>query len=98
MIDKEFLYYSALVRNLSEKTIRREFLDNHHLRSSDYHVDHMLSIKEGFNQSVPPEILSDIANLKIIPKSENLSKGSNSSITFSELLEIIAEREYEFED
>jgi|TARA_B100001059_G_C17794817_1_gene562397 hypothetical protein len=94
---KEWLFYSYQVRNLTEKTIRREFLDNSNLRSKDFHCDHKLSILEGFKQGVPVEIMADICNLEIIPKTENLKKGSKSSITFNELLEEISQREYDLD-
>jgi hypothetical protein len=98
MIDKDFLYFSAIVRQLTEQTLKREFLDNGHLRSKDFHCDHKLSIKEGYKQNVPVEILADICNLEIIDGKQNLAKGSKSSITFQDLLEEISEREYYLED
>lgn len=52
-----------------------------------YHLDHMLSITDGFRQQVPIHIIGGIHNLKFIPALENISKGGDSSITLEELLE-----------
>jgi len=50
-----------------------------------YHLDHKFSIFEGFKQGVDPELIGNITNLEFIPWEENLSKGSNCSITLEEL-------------
>jgi len=50
-----------------------------------YHLDHKFSIFEGFKQGVEPEIIGGISNLEFIPWEDNLSKGSDCSITLEEL-------------
>jgi hypothetical protein len=89
----KFLLYCENVRKLSEKNFRRYYVDNKELRGNEYHLDHKLSILEGFTKGIPEEIIADIANLEIIKKGDNLRKGSKSSITFDELLDIIVERD-----
>ena len=52
-----------------------------------YHVDHMYSVKNGFLNNVPPEIISSYVNLTMLPYSENSSKSMNNSHTIEELQE-----------
>jgi hypothetical protein len=47
--------------------------------------DHMLSVREGFNNGVDPKLLSHPANCKLMAHTDNISKNKNSSITESEL-------------
>lgn len=54
-------------------------------RSRDLHLDHIYSINEGFKNSVPPEIIGHWTNLRLIPKKENSSKGSNCHKTKEQL-------------
>lgn len=54
-----------------------------------YHLDHKFSIKSGFENSVPPEIIGSIHNLEMIPGKQNVSKGANNSITLGQLLAMI---------
>jgi hypothetical protein len=89
-----FLFYSNLVRKLTEKTFKKEYIENKLLRGKGWVLDHKLSIKECFEQGVPPNMASHVCNLEMMPEKENLSKGSKSSITFQELLEEINENEY----
>jgi hypothetical protein len=55
-------------------------------RSSDYHLDHIFSIFEGFTWNVKPCIIGSSINLRIITAKENLQKQRNSSITLESLL------------
>lgn len=41
----------------------------------DHHVDHIFSIYAGWLSGRPIEEIADIANLRIIPKEQNLRKG-----------------------
>lgn len=52
--------------------------------------DHMYSVKDGFENNVPPELLSHPANCRLIIHNENSSKNRNSCITLDELKERIA--------
>lgn len=52
--------------------------------------DHMYSVKDGFENDVPPELLAHPANCKLVIHSENSSKNRNSCITLDELKERIA--------
>lgn len=89
----KYLLYTEKVRKLSEETFRKEWLENKHLRGKDWHLEHKLSIKECYDSNVPVEMASHICNLEVVPKEYNLSKGSKSSITFTELIEMVTEYE-----
>lgn len=41
-----------------------------------YHLDHIVSIDEGFRSQIPPEIIGHISNLQFIPWKENIRKGN----------------------
>lgn len=92
----EYLLYEEKVRKLSEKTFREEFFEFRDYRGDVFELDHMLSIREGFEQDVPVEVMSDLANLQLISAKANRSKGGKSSLTFSELVERISDREDAF--
>ena len=56
------------------------------LDSDAYHIDHKFSIREGFEENIPPEIIGSLKNLEMIPGRKNCSKNSKCSITKEELL------------
>lgn len=58
-----------------------------------YHLDHKLSITDGFNNGILPYIIANINNLEMLPYKENCSKGVKSSITILELYNLINEKE-----
>jgi hypothetical protein len=41
-----------------------------------HHIDHIMSVREGFTYSVPIEMMASIENLRVIPWQENISKYS----------------------
>lgn len=55
--------------------------------------DHMYSVKDGWDNNVPLEIIKHPANCKIMPIIENKKKGSKSSITLQELYQRIEDFE-----
>ena len=52
-----------------------------------FHLDHKFSIKKGFEENIPPEIIGSLKNLEMIPGKKNCSKRANCSITKEELLD-----------
>lgn len=62
-------------------------LENHNKRGrtdidiNAYHLDHIVSLKVGFNKNIPPHIIGDIKNLRFIPAKDNCKKSyiSNES-------------------
>ena len=55
-------------------------------RNRHNHLDHVLSIVDGFNNNVPPEIMGSIHNLRIISGQANRNKSYRSEITVEQLL------------
>lgn len=43
-----------------------------------WHLDHIISVLEGFKKGMPPEFIADIKNLRMIPALENIKKGPRS--------------------
>jgi len=42
-----------------------------------YQLDHIISIKEGYEKSISPEVIGNIKNLQFIPWQENIKKSIN---------------------
>ena len=79
--------YSKYIRTVSVTTYNRniDIIDPHRLRSRDHHLDHKVSIYEGFKKNVDPIVMSSIHNLCILPATENMLKRTECSITIDEL-------------
>ena len=86
-----FEQYHTKVKDLTQKSFTKHFyeIENARLRSKDNSLDHEISINYGFNNNIPPEIISHYKNLRVIPHSVNESKGAKNSISFEELIERI---------
>jgi hypothetical protein len=54
----------------------------------EYQVDHIYSIRHGFENKVDPSIIANISNLRILWHTENKSKHIRSDITLEELIKI----------
>lgn len=89
--DKE-RYYST-VRNITRRTYNKnkDILNPDGLQICrghlGYHVDHMVSIQQGFINNIDPEIIGSIHNLCVLSGKENNKKSSKNSQTVEELLE-----------
>lgn len=51
--------------------------------------DHMFSVRDGFERSIDPKLISHPANCRLILHTDNISKNKKSIITIEELLERI---------
>ena len=56
------------------------------MRSKQFQLDHKYSIKMGFINDIPAEIVGSIVNLEILPGTLNASKKEKCSITKQHLL------------
>jgi hypothetical protein len=82
-------YYNQ-VKLVTKKNWYEHFYDinpNKLQRSRDLHLDHIYSICEGFKNNIQPEIIGHWTNLRLIPKIENSSKGSDCHKTLDQLYE-----------
>lgn len=80
----ELQRYRSEVWRLTKKTYQQyeKEINPHGLKrglagqSGVYHLDHIISIKRGFDENIPPHVLAEKTNLRLIPWKENISKGS----------------------
>jgi hypothetical protein len=56
--------------------------------NNGYHVDHIVSISDGFKNNIEPEVIGHIKNLRMLLGRENISKGPRSDMEINELLEM----------
>jgi hypothetical protein len=89
----DWLLYSEQVRKQTEQTFKTEYIENKELRGKGWVLDHKLSVKEAYLQGVPPDMVSHVCNLQMVPKEYNSSKGARSSISFTELIEMVTDHE-----
>jgi len=84
---KQFTEYVRLVERFTRRSIRKhkDKILNLQLRGVEYHLDHRLSIFDGFHQNISPDIIGGWKNLEIIPALNNLKKNRNSNVTLSEI-------------
>lgn len=83
-----FKKYSRVVRTLTETT----YNNNKHIinpknlprvpagvgkQRGGYQLDHIISVKRGFLNNIPPEIIAHVDNLQMLHWRENMSKGWN---------------------
>lgn len=67
-------------------------LENFHKRGRiRYHLDHIISIRYGFEHGIPPEVIADIKNLRFIPSKENIKKSSFLERESSEMIQYFIE-------
>jgi len=87
----EFDRYYADVRNLSDRNYKKHksIINpcNFSRGRTSYHLDHIFSIKDGFENSVPVNVISHYTNLQIMKYDENIAKGGLSDKTLIELFE-----------
>lgn len=79
--DKELVAYQKLVRRLS--TVVKNFYNMG--PPPGHHIDHKLSVIEGYHQKISAYLIASYENLQVITILENLKKGSSSTITKDEL-------------
>lgn len=53
-----------------------------------YHVDHIIPISVGYKLGIPEEEIADIANLQVLTKEENLTKGNLAYCVIDQCLHI----------
>lgn len=91
----EWTLYKKTVYRMTEKVYRanKNIVNPNNVSRNENHLDHMFSVLEGFKRNIPPYIMSDVCNLEIIKSEDNLSKGSDCSITEEELMELFFNKE-----
>lgn len=85
---KPFVAYRDAVRKLSNENFVKHFyeIENAKLRGKGYDLDHIVSIYEGYLRQVPVEVMSSLANLRMILASINKKKSRKSEMSCEQLL------------
>lgn len=76
----KFIYYKQQVDEITKRQ-PIGLLENSHLRGSSgrlgkFHLDHIISIRYGFDNNISPDVIGDIKNLRFISWKENVRKSS----------------------
>lgn len=86
----DFNRYSKLVRTLSEKNFKKYYNiinpDNLTRSYDDYHLDHKISIFEGFKENIPIFIIASKENLQMLFSKENILKSKKSIYDINEII------------
>jgi len=90
-----FIYYKTRVDEITKRQ-PLNILENsekrgHSGKNGAYHLDHIVSIKFGFDHNIPPEIIGDIKNLRFIPWKQNLAKSSSFVSESAEMMQYFIE-------
>jgi hypothetical protein len=85
----DFQKYRSLVLNYTRLSVKifPGLIENLEKRSRDFHLDHRYSLKMGFINDIPAEIIGSPVNLEIIPGPENCVKQAKCSISQKYLLQ-----------
>lgn len=87
--DKELYYYEVWkTTNNNFKEFYYQINPEKMPRNVDYHLDHIMSIYDGFKNNIPVYIIAHPNNLRIIPRAENISKNRSSLTTIDEILKV----------
>lgn len=86
-----FEIYYNLVRNLSDRNYKKHKTlinpCNFRRGRTSYHLDHIFSIKEAYENIVPVEVVSHMSNLQMLKYDVNIAKGGLSNKSLSDLFE-----------
>jgi hypothetical protein len=84
-----FLLYKSKVNKHSNRSyaVFKEEIDPDNKRGRENHLDHIVSVKDGFVYNIPSEIIGSKHNLRIISLRDNCSKGAKSGATIESLIE-----------
>lgn len=82
------LYQDAVIKFTKQNWIAQfNNINPNRLDRSTFHLDHIYSIHQGFKDSIPPYIIGHWTNLRLIPATENCSKGKRCDKTQEQLFE-----------
>lgn len=60
---------------------------NHATNKNAWHLDHIVSIRDGFVNNIPPYIIGNIHNLRMLPWRDNIVKHGHSEMPLDQLIE-----------
>ena len=77
--------YQRLVRQITRDYYPGRYYEDGRRVRSKYHRDHLLSVRDGYEQRVPEEMIAHPVNCRRVLATRNLRKGRKSLITQEEL-------------
>lgn len=80
----DFDLYKRAVWRYSNRTYKKHMAEEK--RDRQNHLDHIVSILDGFNNKIPPKIMGSIHNIRIISGTSNRKKSYKSDQTTDELI------------
>ncbi len=84
-------YYDSVVRITNKQDLSQlENIEKRGILGKDqdaHHVDHIVSIYDGFMNDVPPNVIGHLSNLQCIPGKQNIEKGNDSWMSINNLYE-----------
>lgn len=99
-LTNDFLIYKKIIHRLTEKFVY--LIDGYDETkrgragiNGAYQVDHIISIKDGFLNDIPEELIADISNLQFITWEENIRKREIKDLNLDEKLEKLREKKLE---
>lgn len=89
LLKSDFETYYNAVRNLSDRNYKKHKTlinpCNFCRGRTSYHLDHIFSIKEAYENNVPVEVVSHVSNLRMLKYDKNIAKGGLSDKSLSDL-------------
>ena len=85
------LYKNEVIQltNINYKKYKSIINPNNFKRGiNQYHLDHIYSIIDGFNNNVDPNIIASPVNLRMLLEKDNISKNGNSHMTLDQLFSL----------
>ncbi len=78
-VNSSFYVYKKSVWEITENV--KHLIDGIELRGfKTHHIDHKISIWQGYKSNIPPDYIGGVNNLRMMPYKENLKKGKKSLI------------------
>ena len=70
--------YRREVDKYNKRSLKQNELKNRHLVDKyNYNIDHIVPTMYGFWNNIPPELIGNIRNMRVIPKIDNIKKRCN---------------------
>lgn len=85
ILKTDYEKYRQAVWRFSNRAYKKHMSEQ--IRDRHNHLDHVLSILDGFKNNVSPEVMGSIHNLRMLDGQANRHKSYRSDLTVAELLE-----------
>jgi len=99
---KQYKNYRANVTQTTNQNFNKHYyLINPLKLSREYnlhHLDHIFSVRMGFDNNIPPEIISSPINLQMLPAKENMQKHNRSDMSKETLYDLYHQFEKEIKN